>query len=59
MARLGKVGALGLLTGLMMSMGWMQPAAAQGSGSATLDAAKGTRPGVVRRGLERAGIFVA
>jgi general L-amino acid transport system substrate-binding protein len=40
MARRGKVGALGLLTGLMMSLGWMQPAAAQGSGSATLDAAK-------------------
>jgi general L-amino acid transport system substrate-binding protein len=40
MVQLGKVGVLGLLTGLMMSLGWMQPAAAQGSGSATLDAAK-------------------
>ena len=41
MVRLGQVGALGLLTGLMMSLGWVQPTSAQGSGSATLDAAKG------------------
>jgi general L-amino acid transport system substrate-binding protein len=40
MGRLGGVGALGLLTGVMMSIGWLHPAAAQGSGSATLDAAK-------------------
>jgi general L-amino acid transport system substrate-binding protein len=40
MARLGKLGAIGLLTGLMASVGWLHPASAQGSGSATLDAAK-------------------
>ena len=41
MTRLGRYGALGLLTGLLMSPGWVPQAAAQGSGSATLDAAKG------------------
>jgi general L-amino acid transport system substrate-binding protein len=35
-----RISALGVLTGLLMSSGWMQPAAAQGSGSATLDASK-------------------
>jgi len=37
---LGKTGALGLLTGLLMSSAWMAQALAQGSGSSTLDAAK-------------------
>jgi general L-amino acid transport system substrate-binding protein len=41
MTRLGKAGAMGLLGGLLLSAGWIQPAAAQGSGSATLDAARG------------------
>ena len=45
MIRLGKFGGgtalVWLLTGLLMSAVWVQPAAAQGSGSATLDAAKG------------------
>ncbi len=36
----GKVSALGMLTGLLVSLGLTQQAAAQGSGSATLDAAK-------------------
>jgi general L-amino acid transport system substrate-binding protein len=40
MAGRGKVGALGLLTGVLLAMGGLQPALAQGSGSATLDAAK-------------------
>ena len=41
MIRLGKFAALGMLAGLAASLGWTQPAAAQGSGSATLDAVKG------------------
>jgi general L-amino acid transport system substrate-binding protein len=41
MMRLGKAGGAALLAGLLSSAGWMQPAAAQGSGSATLDAVKG------------------
>ena len=41
MTRLGRLGTLGLLAGVLMSAGWGQQAAAQGSGSATLDAAKG------------------
>jgi general L-amino acid transport system substrate-binding protein len=53
MTRLGtigaRVGAMGLLTGLLMSAAWTQQAAAQGSGSATLDAAKGR--GLVLCGL--------
>jgi general L-amino acid transport system substrate-binding protein len=40
MIRLGRIGVLGLLTGLLVSTGWMQQAAAQGSGSATLDASR-------------------
>src|ERR1700727_1846463 len=36
-----RIGAIGLLAGLLMSAAWVRPAAAQGSGSATLDAAKG------------------
>ncbi len=40
MARRGQLGTLGLLIGLMMSLAGTQQAAAQGSGSATLDAAK-------------------
>jgi general L-amino acid transport system substrate-binding protein len=40
MTRLGKFGALGLLTGVLASTSWVQQASAQGSGSATLDAAK-------------------
>jgi general L-amino acid transport system substrate-binding protein len=36
-----KISGIGLLAGLAMSMAWMQPATAQGSGSATLDAIKG------------------
>src|ERR1700709_858264 len=35
-----RVSAFGLLTGLLMSTCWVQPADAQGSGSAPLDAAK-------------------
>src|SRR5664279_2145772 len=41
MIRLGGFGGLALLAGLIMGAGWVQPAAAQGSGSATLDAVKG------------------
>src|SRR6476619_2784496 len=41
MRQLGRLGALGLLTGLLATAGWAQPAMAQGSGSATLDAARG------------------
>ena len=41
MKRLGKIAALGLLTGLLMSGAWVRPLSAQGSGSATLDAVKG------------------
>jgi len=41
MTRLGRIGGLALLTGLMIATGRVQPAAAQGSGSATLDAVKG------------------
>jgi general L-amino acid transport system substrate-binding protein len=45
MTRLGKfgggIGAVWLLTGMLTSAVWVQLAAAQGSGSATLDAAKG------------------
>jgi general L-amino acid transport system substrate-binding protein len=41
MRRLGRVGGLALLTGFMLCAGFERPAAAQGSGSATLDAAKG------------------
>src|SRR5271167_3798235 len=36
----GGIGAVWLLTGMLTSAVWMQPATAQGSGSATLDAAK-------------------
>ena len=39
MTGLGKVGGLALLTGMLLSIGWVQPAAADGTGSATLDAA--------------------
>jgi len=41
MKRLGKIAALGLILGLLMSGAWMRPLSAQGSGSATLDAVKG------------------
>jgi general L-amino acid transport system substrate-binding protein len=41
MRRFARIGGLALLTGLLMSAGLQQKAAAQGSGSATLDAAKG------------------
>ena len=41
MKRLSRYGALGLLAGLMLSPGFVAQARAQGSGSATLDAAKG------------------
>jgi general L-amino acid transport system substrate-binding protein len=40
MRQLGKIGGAALLTGLVMAAGWVQPAAAQGSGSATLDTVK-------------------
>jgi general L-amino acid transport system substrate-binding protein len=40
-ARILRIGALGLFSLLLMSAGWMQLALAQGSGSVTLDAAKG------------------
>lgn len=40
MNRLGKVGGAALLTGMLALTGWTQPAAAQGSGSATLDAVR-------------------
>jgi general L-amino acid transport system substrate-binding protein len=40
MTRLGRIGSLALLTGLVATAGWMQPAAAQGTGSATLDAVR-------------------
>jgi general L-amino acid transport system substrate-binding protein len=40
MKRFGRIGGLALLTGLLAVSGWMQPAAAQGSGSATLDAVR-------------------
>src|ERR1700744_2565538 len=40
MPRLGMVGTLGLLAGLVMGVSWGQPAHAQGTGSATLDAAR-------------------
>ncbi|MDR3531974.1 MAG: amino acid ABC transporter substrate-binding protein [Rhodopila sp.] len=40
MTRIGRTGTLGLLTGLVLGLGWLQPAVAQGSGSATLDAAR-------------------
>ena len=36
----GGIGAVWLLTGMLTSAVWVQPASAQGSGSATLDAAK-------------------
>jgi general L-amino acid transport system substrate-binding protein len=41
MTRLGRFGSAALLAGLMMGAAGMQPASAQGSGSATLDAVKG------------------
>nr|WP_294546515.1 amino acid ABC transporter substrate-binding protein [uncultured Rhodopila sp.] len=41
MTRLGRFGSLALLAGSMMGAAGMQPASAQGSGSATLDAVKG------------------
>src|SRR6201746_2846748 len=41
MKRLGKIAALGLISGLLMSGAGMRPLSAQGSGSATLDAVKG------------------
>jgi general L-amino acid transport system substrate-binding protein len=41
MIRLGRFGSAALLAGLMMGAAGMQPASAQGSGSATLDAVKG------------------
>ncbi len=40
MRRLARLGVCGLLTGLLVSAGFTQPAVAQGSGSVTLDAAK-------------------
>jgi general L-amino acid transport system substrate-binding protein len=40
MKQLGKIGGFMLLTGLMIATGWVQPTAAQGSGSASLDAVK-------------------
>ena len=40
MMRFMRVGALGVVTGLLMGSGLISPAAAQGSGSATLDASK-------------------
>lgn len=41
MIRFDKVCAAALLSGLLAAVGWAQPASAQGSGSATLDAVKG------------------
>jgi len=41
MRRLARIGGLAVLTGLLIGGGWERPAAAQGSGSTTLDAAKG------------------
>jgi len=41
MKRLPRIGGLALLTGLVLMTSWGRQAAAQGSGSATLDAAKG------------------
>ncbi|WP_428483956.1 amino acid ABC transporter substrate-binding protein [Rhodopila sp.] len=41
MTRPGKVAGAALFAGLMLSLSWMKPAAAQGSGSASLDAVKG------------------
>lgn len=38
MRRLGRISGIALLTSLLLSGAWTQPAAAQGSGSATLDA---------------------
>jgi general L-amino acid transport system substrate-binding protein len=40
MTGLGRIGGVALLTGLLAASGWIQPAAAQGSGSTTLDAVK-------------------
>ncbi len=40
MKRFGRIGGLALLTGLLAVSGWIQPAAAQASGSTTLDAVK-------------------
>jgi general L-amino acid transport system substrate-binding protein len=40
MTGLGRISGLGLLSGLVVSMAWMQPASAQGTGSTTLDAVK-------------------
>jgi general L-amino acid transport system substrate-binding protein len=40
MIRLGRIGGLALLTGFLAAAGWMQPVAAQGSGSTTLDAVR-------------------
>jgi len=41
MIRLGRVGSAALFAGLLLSAGWVLPAAAQGSGSANLDAVRG------------------
>ena len=41
MGRLGRYAALGVLAGLIMAAGGIRPVRAQGSGSATLDTAKG------------------
>jgi general L-amino acid transport system substrate-binding protein len=41
MIRLGRFGSVALLAGLVMGAAGVQPAAAQGSGSATLDAVRG------------------
>jgi general L-amino acid transport system substrate-binding protein len=49
MTRFARIGGLAVLTALVMGSGWARPAAAQGSGSATLDAARGR--GLVLCGL--------
>ena len=49
MRRLGRIGGLALLAGVLACLGWQRPASAQGSGSATLDAAMGR--GEVRCGI--------
>ena len=41
MTRFARTGGLAVLTALVMGSGWVRPAMAQGSGSATLDAARG------------------
>src|SRR4051812_38580096 len=40
MTRFGRIGSLALLAGLLATAGWTQPAAAQGTGSSTLDAVR-------------------